>query len=64
MHKSTKSYGKKALILEGDWVTWDAAKYNMMKKTLWSDLRTGKFVGLDHEIPLGSKGETVTAYYR
>ena len=51
-------------LLEGDWVTWDAAKYNMMKKTLWSDSRTGKFVGLDHEIPLGSNGETVTAYYR
>ena len=51
-------------LLEGDWVTWDAAKYNMMKKTLWSDSRTGNFVGLDHEIPLGSKGETVTAYYR
>lgn len=51
-------------LLEGDWATWDAAKYNMMKKTLWSDSRTGKFVGLDHEIPLGSNGETVTAYYR
>ncbi|WP_029232210.1 cellulase family glycosylhydrolase [Butyrivibrio sp. VCB2006] len=51
-------------LLEGDWATWDAAKYNMMKKTLWSDSKTGKFVGLDHEIPLGSNGETVTAYYR
>ncbi len=51
-------------LLEGDWGTWDAAKYNMMKKTLWSDSKTGRFVGLDHEIPLGSKGETVTEYYR
>jgi aryl-phospho-beta-D-glucosidase BglC (GH1 family) len=51
-------------LLEGDWVTWDAAKYNMMKQTLWSDSRTGKFVGLDHEIPLGSNGETVTTYYK
>ncbi len=51
-------------LLEGDWLTWDTAKYNMMKKTLWSDSKTGKFVGLDHEIPLGSNGETVTAFYR
>ncbi len=32
-----------------------------MKKTLWSDSKTGKFVGLDHVIPLGDNGETVTA---
>lgn len=51
-------------LLEGDWVTWDNAKYDMMKKTLWSDPKTGRFVGLDHEIPLGSSGETVAAYYR
>ncbi|MBR5635389.1 MAG: glycoside hydrolase family 5 protein, partial [Pseudobutyrivibrio sp.] len=51
-------------LLEGDWVTWDTAKYNMMKQTLWSDSKTGKFVGLDHEVPLGSNGETVTTYYK
>ena len=51
-------------LLEGDWATWDAAKYNMMKKTLWSDSKTGKFVGLDHEVPLGKSGETVTRYYQ
>ena len=51
-------------LLKDDWVTWDDAKYNMMKKTLWSDSKTGKFVGLDHEVPLGKSGETVTAYYR
>ena len=51
-------------LLKDDWATWDDAKYNMMKKTLWSDSKTGKFVGLDHEIPLGKNGETVTACYR
>ncbi|SCZ78078.1 cellulase family glycosylhydrolase [Pseudobutyrivibrio xylanivorans] len=51
-------------LLEGDWVTWDSAKYNMMKQTLWSDSKTGKFVGLDHKVPLGSNGETVTTYYK
>ena len=51
-------------LLKDDWATWDTAKYNMMKKTLWSDSKTGKFVGLDHVVPLGSNGETVTDCYR
>ena len=44
-------------------MTWDNAKYNMMKKSLWKDSKTGSFVGLDHQVPLGSNGETVTTYY-
>ena len=51
-------------LLKDDWATWDDAKYNMMKKTLWSDSKTGKFVGLDHVSPLGDNGETVTRYYK
>nr|WP_330363266.1 cellulase family glycosylhydrolase [Butyrivibrio sp. VCD2006] len=50
-------------LLKDDWATWDDAKYNMMKKTLWSDGSTGKFVGLDHQVPLGDNGETVTDFY-
>ena len=51
-------------LLMDDWSTWDTAKYNMMKQTLWTDSKTGKFVGLDHEVPLGSNGETVTTFYK
>ncbi len=51
-------------LLEYDWTTWDMEKYNMMKQTLWSDSKTGKFVGLDHVVPLGSNGETVTECYK
>ena len=50
-------------LLKDDWSTWDMTKYNMMKQTLWTDSKTGKFVGLDHEVPLGDNGETVTDYY-
>lgn len=39
-------------------------KYDMMKKTLWTDGSNGKFIGLDHVVALGDNGETVTAYYR
>ena len=51
-------------LLKDDWTTWDDAKYEMMKKTLWPDGSNGKFIGLDHVVALGDNGETVTAYYR
>ncbi len=51
-------------LLKDDWTTWDDAKYDMMKKTLWTDGSNGKFIGLDHVVALGDNGETVTAYYR
>ena len=37
------------------------AKYNMMKKTLWQ--KGGKFIGLDHQVPLGSNGLSVKDVY-
>ncbi len=48
-------------LLGNDWSTWDEQKYGLLKPALW---HTGdKFIGLDHQIPLGSKGITVTEYY-
>jgi aryl-phospho-beta-D-glucosidase BglC (GH1 family) len=41
------------LVLD-DFVTWDEEKYNFVKEVLWT--KEGKFVGLDHEIPLGKNG--------
>ncbi len=41
-------------LLGNDWVTWDEAKYALVKPVLWTDSQTGKFVGLDHRTPLGS----------
>jgi endoglucanase len=41
-----------------DWVTWDEVKYGqMLKPVLWQNAG-GKFVGLDHEVPLGGAGST------
>ena len=34
-------------------------KYGFVKKVLWQE--SGKFVGLDHEIPLGDNGITLTS---
>lgn len=44
------------LVLD-DFVTWDEKKYNFVKEVLWQE--DGRFVGLDHEIPLGKNGITL-----
>ncbi|MGN0594887.1 MAG: cellulase family glycosylhydrolase [Hominimerdicola sp.] len=44
------------LVLD-DFVTWDEEKYEFVKEVLWQE--SGKFVGLDHEIPLGDNGITL-----
>ena len=41
------------LVLD-DFKTWDTQKYNFVKEVLWQ--QDGKFVGLDHEVPLGNNG--------
>jgi hypothetical protein len=45
-----------------DFITWDEEKYALLKPALWQTSE-GKFIGLDHQIPLGSNGITVTEYY-
>ena len=37
-----------------DFATWDEDKYNLVKPALWQ--HNGKFVSLDHKIPLGKNG--------
>ena len=41
------------LVLD-DFTTWDDEKYDFVKEVLWQE--DGKFVGLDHKIPLGENG--------
>lgn len=45
------------LVLD-DFKTWDTEKYNFVKEVLWQE--NGKFVGLDHKIPLGKNGKTLS----
>ena len=44
------------LVLD-DFKTWDDDKYEFVKEVLWKE--GDKFVGLDHEIPLGENGITL-----
>lgn len=45
-----------------DFMTWDEDKYALLKPALWQN-EAGKFIGLDHEVPLGANGITVSEYY-
>lgn len=47
------------LVLD-DFTTWDTDKYEFVKEVLWQ--KNDKFVGLDHEIPLGENGITLSEY--
>lgn len=48
-------------LLGNDWSTWDEEKYGLLKPALWQS--GGRFIGLDHQIPLGSKGYSLNEYY-
>lgn len=49
----------------GTTITWEEEKYALFEKALWQTSKTGKYIGLDHQIPLGlnNTGMTVTEYY-
>ena len=43
-------------LLGYDWASWDEAKYDLLEPALWS--HNGKFVSLDHDVPLGGANST------
>ena len=49
-------------LLGNDWSTWDEAKYGLFKKSLWQN-SSGKFIGLDHRVPLGKNGISLGEHY-
>lgn len=51
-------------LLDHDFKTWSMDKYNLFELSLWQTSESGKYIGLDHETPLGSNGITVSEYYK
>ena len=45
-------------LVSYDFKTWEEDKYALVKPSLWQ--KGGKFVGLDHKIPLGKNGLTAS----
>ncbi len=52
-------------LLGTDFKTWDDEKYGLFEPSLWQTADSGKYIGLDHERPLGlnNTGISVTEYY-
>ncbi len=48
------------LVLD-DFVTWDTEKYDLVESVLWQT-SDGTFIGLDHAVPLGSNGMSLSDY--
>ena len=45
-------------LVTHDFITWDEEKYELLKPALWQ--HDGKFVSLDHKVPLGANGISVS----
>ena len=48
-------------LVKDDFKTWDQEKYEFVKEVLWQT-SDGKFIGLDHAIPLGKNGIALSDY--
>lgn len=48
-------------LVKDDFKTWDEDKYALVKQVLWQN-DSGKFVGLDHKVPLGANGISLTDF--
>ena len=49
-------------LLTDDWITWEEDKYALLLPALWQDER-GRFIGLDHDVPLGANGISLNDFY-
>lgn len=52
-------------LLSYDFVTWDDAKYALFEESLWQTQTSGKYIGLDHQKPLGvnNTGLSLNEFY-
>ena len=50
----------------GTTIKWEEDKYELFEKSLWQTQKTGKYIGLDHQHPLGINGTglSLTEYYQ
>ena len=47
----------------GTSIDWNEPKYEMFEVSLWQTLESGKYIGLDHQVPLGSNGLSLNEFY-
>ncbi len=47
----------------GSTISWDADKYGLFEPSLWQTAKTGKYIGLDHQVALGENGISLNDFY-
>lgn len=47
----------------GTTIAWNEPKYEMFEESLWQTQKTGKYIGLDHEVALGKNGISLNDFY-
>lgn len=47
----------------GTTIVWDKERYDLFEESLWQTQETGKYIGLDHQIPLGKNGLSLNEFY-
>ncbi|MBP5579051.1 MAG: cellulase family glycosylhydrolase [Ruminococcus sp.] len=47
----------------GTTITWEEDKYALLEKALWQTQKSGKYIGLDHQVALGKNGISLNDFY-
>ena len=47
----------------GTTIDWNEPKYEMFEVSLWQTQKTGKYIGLDHQVALGKNGISLNDFY-
>ena len=47
----------------GTTIVWEEDKYALLEKALWQTQKSGKYIGLDHQTPLGKNGISLNEFY-
>ena len=53
-------------LLDSSFTVWDDEKYDLFEPSLWQTSKTGKYISLDHQKPLGVNGTGISVldYYK
>jgi hypothetical protein len=48
---------------KGTTIAWNEPKYKLFEEALWQTQKSGKYIGLDHQVALGKNGISLNEFY-
>lgn len=48
---------------KGTTIAWNEPKYKLFEEALWQTQKSGKYIGLDHQVALGKNGLSLNEFY-